>query len=613
MGTIGQYAWLGVACGAAAFLLLLDDGARFVLAAIAGAAVLCAMRAPTAGVLVASVAQLVAWWFGVSTENPALLPAVVVTTFVAGRHGRTAPGVVAVGVLVAVTWAATGFEVFSLVFGAVMLVGTWGFGRVVRSRAESARAAGAEAARLAAHDPQVEAARVVRAERRRLAADSVAVVRAAVVDMVASAERARGDLAVAELTSIQRRGAEAVADLRRLLGLLRADPAAGLSDHAASAPEGRRPAPGDWLASVIALLLLPLDGLVSETQSGPVSWTLAVVVCIVPFLLRLRASAAAVLYGAVPLASLATGAPLLLGFGLMVVTVVVAWRVGSTRDWRLAAALAVFLAARVVDLTATEPGNIPMELTIAVLPVVVGFLWQGRDREFRAAQEEAAEHHRVQDGVVSEAVVRERVRIARELHDVMSHAVGVMVLHSAAASAQRERDPEQARASLALVESAGREALTELAVLAEVIDPGADAPEAAVLRADLESLADRMSSVGLAVTLSVAALPVEDRVAATVHRTVQEALTNVVRHAPGAEVTVRVDIEEGRWVVDVLNSAPPGPAGEGHSEGSGFGLVGVAERVRALGGDVAAGPLPDGGFAVKVRIPMSPVGAEGVR
>ncbi len=203
----------------------------------------------------------------------------------------------------------------------------------------------------------------------------------------------------------------------------------------------------------------------------------------------------------------------------------------------------------------------------------------------------------------------ERLRVARELHDVTSHAVGVMVLQAAAAQSLASRSPEGARGALAAVRSAAGQATAELAVLHGVLDPEKSQQPAVGpgpqtrLRDALEKLAAGIDATGSPVSLRLDALPDHPDAAAVVYRVVQESLTNAARHAPGAPVHV-TSVRSVRGIeLDITN-----PAGRfrGTPRGGGFGLVGLTERVRALGGELSAGTQPGGGFKLAASIPDGP-------
>jgi signal transduction histidine kinase len=199
----------------------------------------------------------------------------------------------------------------------------------------------------------------------------------------------------------------------------------------------------------------------------------------------------------------------------------------------------------------------------------------------------------------------ERLAIARELHDVVAHHVTGMVVQAQAGQVVAGRDPARAAATLTSIERAGTEALTAMRRLVGAMrTEGADAPTAptATTLAELDELARHSTELGLPVRVTVAGADgVPPDVARSVHRIVRESLTNARRHASGASgVEVRVARRSSSLEVDITDDGRARSA----SGNGGFGLVGMAERVQALGGTFAAGPRPDGGWAVHVSFPL---------
>ncbi|MGW5672196.1 sensor histidine kinase, partial [Micromonospora sp. NPDC003776] len=198
----------------------------------------------------------------------------------------------------------------------------------------------------------------------------------------------------------------------------------------------------------------------------------------------------------------------------------------------------------------------------------------------------------------------ERLELARELHDVVAHHITGIVVQAQAAQLVGGRRPERARESLAGIETAGSDALAAMRRLVGILRDSADAAPASAGAERLADLVTRFARHGVAVRLRV---PDHDpgwppEVTTTVYRVVREALTNVARHAPGAEtVAVTVTVEAGTAVVEVVDDAPPTPAR--HPRRRGYGLVGMRERVEALGGTLAAGPRPSGGWSVTAVLP----------
>jgi signal transduction histidine kinase len=218
------------------------------------------------------------------------------------------------------------------------------------------------------------------------------------------------------------------------------------------------------------------------------------------------------------------------------------------------------------------------------------------------------------------AVAREQARIARELHDIVAHAVTVMVLQAAGAERVLSTDPRQAEQALTNIRAQGKQAMQELRRMLPVLrtaeganDEQQPAPARPPGLDDLDELVTAVGRTGLSVQLDRlgAARPVPPSIGLAAYRLIQESLTNVTKHAgPGSSATVRVV-----WGDDLLvevsdrgsGSAPPGP----RVPSTGHGLLGLRERVALAGGRFAAGPLPDGGFQVTATLPVvQPDGAQ---
>jgi signal transduction histidine kinase len=224
-----------------------------------------------------------------------------------------------------------------------------------------------------------------------------------------------------------------------------------------------------------------------------------------------------------------------------------------------------------------------------------------RHRETRelAARAETAERTRAEHAAA--AVADERARIARELHDLVAHSMGVIVIQSQAGQRAVEVDPEAARRAFSSIETAGRQGLAEMRRLLQLLtttDDSSVAPQPSLR--ELGALVARVRDAGVPVDVEVAAdlgvLPAGVDLAA--YRIVQEALTNVLKHAGPASARVAVRLFGGVLDVEVCDdgSRPPGAAGGGH------GHVGMQERASLYGGRVETGPLPDGGYRVHAQL-----------
>ncbi|MEA2501357.1 MAG: hypothetical protein QOD01_1468 [Actinomycetota bacterium] len=216
------------------------------------------------------------------------------------------------------------------------------------------------------------------------------------------------------------------------------------------------------------------------------------------------------------------------------------------------------------------------------------------------------------------AVAVERVRLARELHDIVSHAVTVMVLQAAGANQVMATDPGRARAALASVEEVGTQAMGELRRLLSVLRAGdaASPQDDPALRrgiADLEALVETVRAAGLQVRVEVVGEPgrVDPSVDVAAYRVVQEALTNASKHlSSGARADVRLEWGDGTLVVNVRDDGKP--ARTSRSElSTGHGLLGLRERVTMVGGTLQAAAEAAGGFRVTATLPVADAAAPG--
>ncbi|MFG1609621.1 sensor histidine kinase [Actinoplanes sp. NPDC049265] len=200
-----------------------------------------------------------------------------------------------------------------------------------------------------------------------------------------------------------------------------------------------------------------------------------------------------------------------------------------------------------------------------------------------------------------QAVLEERARIARELHDVLSHTVSVMVVQAAAADDVWDIDAAKAREGLRRTEQAGREALAELRFFLRTVRGEDDVPaEPQPALSGLDGLAATMAGSGLPVSVRrEGGGEVAPGTQLSVYRIVQEALTNTLRHARASRAEVLVRIESGEILVRVRDDGSGGgpPGRDGH------GLLGMRERAELLGGTLRAGPRAEGGFEVEARLP----------
>jgi len=208
------------------------------------------------------------------------------------------------------------------------------------------------------------------------------------------------------------------------------------------------------------------------------------------------------------------------------------------------------------------------------------------------------------EGLRQAAVQEERARIAREMHDVVAHGLGVMVIQAeAAAEMVATGDPDQARACLEKVQATGRQALADLrATLSALRDDGAAQRHPQPGLTGLDDLMTSVREAGLAVELSVAGVPrpLAPSVSLVAYRLIQEALTNTIKHSAGRSAMVSVTYEPDEVVVHVRDRGPAHPK---VLPGTGSGLRGMAERVKGVRGRLDSGPDADGGYQVRAHLP----------
>ncbi|HEY3502976.1 MAG TPA: histidine kinase [Actinocatenispora sp.] len=306
----------------------------------------------------------------------------------------------------------------------------------------------------------------------------------------------------------------------------------------------------------------------------------------------------------------------MVGLMLWPAAVVAAFHAGSRLRGRplllfVLAALGTFAVSVVVNVQAggyrefwAGPANAVVQLVVFLgLPLVLG-LWLAARRQLLAELRERADRlEREQTAHTEAARSGERARIAREMHDVLAHRVSLMVLHAGAIEvhAADGRLAEEA----ALIRSTGRAALSDLREVLGVLRAGSGGTDPQPVLADLDALIAASRSAGVPVGRRVegAPVPLPDTVQRTAYRVVQEALTNVHRHAGRADTEVILRYAPGRVTVSVRNAPPPEPVEPPVT--SGYGLAGLRERVALLGGRCAAGPDPDGGFTVRADLPVA--------
>jgi signal transduction histidine kinase len=290
----------------------------------------------------------------------------------------------------------------------------------------------------------------------------------------------------------------------------------------------------------------------------------------------------------------------------IVVLPLVAFLAGRATAWP-AGALAVGLLLGGVaagEIIHYDDNVLVPEIMLPLTLYVAGLALQGREalagRLGRQGEELAAER----DAYARLSVRYERARIATELHDVVAHAISVMVVQASAGQRLASREPAQAAQTFGVIATAARQAQADLARLADLLSQDA-VPDGGAELALVHEIIETARASGLPVTLTVAGDPseVSGAVAHVALRVVQEGLTNALRYAPGAAVTVTVDVRPGALGLAIANERPIASARLGL--GSGRGLTGLRERVDACGGTLSAGHDRGGGWELCARIPAA--------
>jgi signal transduction histidine kinase len=295
--------------------------------------------------------------------------------------------------------------------------------------------------------------------------------------------------------------------------------------------------------------------------------------------------------------------------GLFVVGLAVAFLLGNLRNaWQAAVGLVVIVSSLAVIVykipahTTSELVFLPIDFAVAW---VAGFALRERSEQAEAAEIRAAVAERERDAAARIAVAEERARIARELHDIVAHAVSVMVLQVGAVRHKLPDSMGEDRDALSGVERAGRTALAEMRrLLAAMREDGDEAELVPQPGLDgLESLREEIGRAGLPVEVHVDGepFPLPRGVDLSAYRIVQEGLTNALKHARATKADVTVRYLPGEVELEVRDDG----VGSSTSDGLGHGLVGIRERVKIFGGEMATGTANGGGFVLNTRLPLS--------
>lgn len=294
-----------------------------------------------------------------------------------------------------------------------------------------------------------------------------------------------------------------------------------------------------------------------------------------------------------------------------IMLVVVAWMMGSENPRAQAAAGFVVAVALIALVVTNDPDPDASAWAIVTTSIIAGLIFlagagiRARREQVRLLEERVGRAEREREESARRAVDEERARVARELHDVVAHSMSVMVVQAGGVRSLLEPHQERQREALLAIERTGREALTEMRRMLGVLRRDGESQGALVPQPGLDHLHRLVAQVreaGLPVELHVegAAAPLPPGIDLSAYRVVQEGLTNALKHAgpARAEVTIRYDENALRIEVTDDGAAAPNGGGPGH------GLVGMRERVALYGGTMEAGPRAEGGYALRVSLPI---------
>jgi signal transduction histidine kinase len=373
-----------------------------------------------------------------------------------------------------------------------------------------------------------------------------------------------------------------------------------------------------WFELLIGALAIAamLELVIGRNSPGAPSTTLwfavpAVAVMVLPLFGRRRSpfAAPAAYWLLATSLSFADGGLIPFMVALFPIGMASAFLLGNLRDSRQAwTGLAIVLGG-ITTVVYNIPGHATPELLF--IPVdfgiswVAGFALRERAEQAEAAEVRATQAEREREAAARVAVAEERARIARELHDIVAHAVSVMVLQVGAVRHKLPDALAEDRDALRSVECAGRTALAEMRRLLAAIRPDGDEAELVPQPGldGLDSLLEEIERAGLPVELHVdgEAFPLPRGVDLSAYRIVQEGLTNALKHARASDADVTVRYRPDELEIEVRDNGQGGAT----SDGLGHGLVGVRERVKIYGGEMTAGRATEGGFVLSTRLPVS--------
>jgi signal transduction histidine kinase len=362
------------------------------------------------------------------------------------------------------------------------------------------------------------------------------------------------------------------------------------------------------LDGVLAVLLLVVAAMAGAALPGPLpaGWRLALLAAAaLPYAWLRRRPLVTLIAASIPVLVL-----LALGEGTAVIGAALflaAYTVAARCPGRVTAFAATYCVLLLLAIAVVAPDRFGWGVALTNLALFAGAFGLGRSARSRAhavrlLADRVADAERARAAAAESAVTAERLRIARELHDVVGHSLGVIALQAGVGARVVDTEPDDARAALLAIAERSRSSLQDVRrILGALRDPAED-PAGSPGLADLRSLVAECAAAGLTVELTRTgdAWPLPPAMDLTAYRILQEALTNVLRHSGAREARVEIAYLPESVRLTVRDD---GPATTADPPGSGHGQLGMRERVAVWNGTLRVGPLPGGGYEVVVKLP----------
>jgi signal transduction histidine kinase len=295
---------------------------------------------------------------------------------------------------------------------------------------------------------------------------------------------------------------------------------------------------------------------------------------------------------------------------LLLTYTVAAWEDARRAFYGLGAVYATLILLGITDTPGLDTLGVIGNMAVFTVAWTVGIALRARRESLEARVRAADERANVERQTAARALAEERLRIAQELHDVVAHSMSVIAVQAGAGAHVLDDRPEQARAALEAISTTARGTLTEMRRLLGVLRDGegerSHTPAPGL--ADLPKLVEDVRAAGVPVSLTITgdgACDTNPGIELSAYRVVQEALTNVIKHAGTPEhVDVRVEHGADQLTIEVRDDGRGVAVGAAATNGSGHGHVGMRERVELWGGDLAVGPVAGGGYRVTAHLPF---------